>query len=141
MKSILIVEDDITFGMMLKTWLEKRGFSVSNVSNIVSAQKHLEENHTDLILSDLRLPDHDGIYLLKWLAEAGLHMPLIIMTGYADTQSAVMAIKLGADDYIAKPVIPEDLLLKINEAFKKNTRINTTKTIRNLTLSTILSLS
>lgn len=119
MKSILIVEDDITFGMMLKTWLEKRGFSVSNVSNIVSAQKHLEENHTDLILSDLRLPDHDGIYLLKWLAEAGLHMPLIIMTGYADIQSAVMAIKLGADDYIAKPVIPEDLLLKINEAFKK----------------------
>lgn len=119
MKSILIVEDDITFGMMLKTWLEKRGFSVSDVSNIVSAQKHLEENHTDLILSDLRLPDHDGIYLLKWLAEAGLHMPLIIMTGYADIQSAVMAIKLGADDYIAKPVIPEDLLLKINEAFKK----------------------
>lgn len=119
MKSILIIEDDITFGMMLKTWLEKRGFAVSNVSSISRAQKHLEENHTDLILSDLRLPDHDGIYLLKWMADTGIDLPLIIMTGYADIQSAVMAIKLGANDYVAKPVIPEDLLLKINEAFNK----------------------
>ena len=114
MKSILIIEDDITFGMMLKTWLSKKGFEVSSVSNIARAQKHIEGQGADLILSDLRLPDHDGIDLLKWMNEKGIDIPLIIMTGYADIQSAVQAMKLGARDYVAKPVNPEELLKKIS---------------------------
>lgn len=118
MKSILIVEDDITYGMMLKTWLGKKGFQVSSVSSISRAQKHIEAETVDLILSDLRLPDRDGIDLLKWLGEHSLHIPLIIMTGYADIQSAVQAIKLGACDYIAKPVNPDELLKKMDEALK-----------------------
>ena len=118
MRSILIVEDDITFGMMLKTWLGKKGFNVSSVSNIARAQKHIDAQPTDLILSDLRLPDHDGIHLLKWMGDKELHIPLIIMTGYADIQSAVQAMKLGAQDYIAKPVNPEELLKKITEALQ-----------------------
>ena len=76
MKSILIVEDDITYGMMLKTWLGKKGFQVASVSSIARAQKHLETEGADLILSDLRLPDKDGIDLLKWLGEQGLSIPL-----------------------------------------------------------------
>ena len=59
MKSILIVEDDITYGMMLKTWLGKKGFRVNSVSSIARAQKHIESENVDLILSDLRLPDRD----------------------------------------------------------------------------------
>ena len=90
MKSILIVEDDITYGMMLKTWLGKKGFQVSSASSIARAQKLIGESECiDLILSDLRLPDRDGIDLLKWLGEKGQSIPLIIMTGYADIQSAV----------------------------------------------------
>ena len=104
MKSILIVEDDITYGMMLKTWLGKKGFQVSSASSIARAQKLIGESECiDLILSDLRLPDRDGIDLLKWLGEKGQSIPLIIMTGYADIQSAVQAMKLGACDYVAKP--------------------------------------
>ena len=117
MKSILIVEDDITYGMMLKTWLEKKGYLVSTASNISRALKQIEAAPVNLILSDLRLPDRDGIDLLKWLGEQGLNIPLIIMTGYADIQTAVKAIKLGACDYIAKPVNPDELLKKIQEAF------------------------
>lgn len=116
MRSILIVEDDITYGMMLKTWLGKKGFQVTSASSIARAQKHIETEHVDLILSDLRLPDKDGIDLLKWLGERGLPIPLIIMTGYADIQSAVQTMKLGACDYIAKPVNPEELLKKMDEA-------------------------
>ena len=118
MSSILIVEDDITFGMMLKTWLGKKGFEVSSVSNIARARKHIESQNVDLILSDLRLPDHEGIDLLKWMNEQGMDIPLIIMTGYADIQSAVQAMKLGARDYIAKPVNPEELLKKISECLQ-----------------------
>lgn len=119
MKSILIVEDDITYGMMLKTWLGKKGFQVASVSSIARAQKHLETEGADLILSDLRLPDKDGIDLLKWLGEQGLSIPLIMMTSYADIQSAVQAMKLGASDYVAKPVNPDELLKKISEAVKQ----------------------
>ena len=118
MKSILIVEDDITFGMMLQTWLGKKGFEVSTVSSIARAQKHIEGQTVDLILSDLRLPDHDGIDLLKWMNEKEMNIPLIIMTGYADIQSAVQAMKLGARDYIAKPVNPGELLIKISETLE-----------------------
>ena len=117
MKSILIVEDDITYGMMLKTWLGKKGFRGNSVSSIARAQKHIESENVDLILSDLRLPDRDGIDLLKWLGEHSSRIPLIIMTGYADIQSAVQAMKLGACDYIAKPVNPDELLKKMDDAF------------------------
>ena len=116
MFKILIVEDDITYGMMLKTWLGKKGFQVTSASSIARAQKHIESETVDLILSDLRLPDKDGIDLLKWLGEHSLQIPLIIMTGYADIQSAVQTMKLGACDYIAKPVNPDELLKKIGEA-------------------------
>lgn len=118
MTSILIVEDDITYGMMLKTWLGKKGFQVTSASSIARAQKLIESGTIELILSDLRLPDKDGIDLLKWLGERSLQIPLIIMTGYADIQSAVQAMKLGACDYIAKPINPDELLKKIEEAQK-----------------------
>ncbi len=124
MKSILIVEDDITYGMMLKTWLTKKGFEVSTASSILRARKQIESHPADLILSDLRLPDEDGIDLLKWMKEQGMNIPLIMMTGYADIQSAVQAMKLGASDYIAKPVNPEELLKKISEALQKKEMAN-----------------
>lgn len=118
MKSILIVEDDITYSLMLKTWLEKKGFNVSTESNIARAKKRIETEKADLILSDLRLPDNDGISLLEWTIQNGMNIPLIIMTSYAEIQSAVQAIKMGAKDYIAKPINPDELLKKIGEALQ-----------------------
>ena len=117
-KSVLIVEDDITFGMMLKTWLTKKGFLVFSASSVANAQKVIAAEKVDLILSDLLLPDRDGIDLLKWLTAKATPVPLIIMTGYADIQSAVQAIKLGAKDYVAKPVNPDELLKKMKEALE-----------------------
>lgn len=121
MKSILIIEDDITYGMILKTWLAKKGFEVTSVSSVAHAKKYLKETPTNLILSDLRLPDGDGLDLLQWMNNNHSLHPLIMMTGYADIQTAVQAIKLGAKDYISKPVNPEELLKKIDEALKSKT--------------------
>lgn len=131
----MIVEDDITYGMMLKTWLGKKGFRTASVSNIARARKYIESESPDLILSDMRLPDYDGMDLLKWLGEKGFSTPLIIMTGYADIQSAVQAMKLGARDYVAKPVNPDELLKKINETLNppaekaKHQEIRTGRTV------------
>lgn len=116
MNSILIVEDDITFSLMIKTVLTKKGYKVNTVSNILNAKKAIKEHDYNLVLSDMRLPDQQGEDLLKWMHSINLNIPFIIMTSYADVQSAVRVIKLGAFDYITKPFHPEDLLNKMNEA-------------------------
>ena len=127
MKHILIVEDDTTFAVMLQTWLSKKKFSVVSVSGIAAAKKTLIESSVDLVLCDLRLPDGDGIDLLEWVSNRNVNAPLIVMTSYAAIPSAVQAMKLGARDYISKPVNPEDLLQKINEVF--NAGVKTGKQI------------
>ena len=114
--SILIVGDDLTFATMLKTWLGKKGFTVDTASNNARARKLIEAQTYNLILSDLRLPDQDGIFLLNWMRDKNIETPLIIMTSYADIQSVVHAIKQGASDYISKPIQPDELLKKIKEA-------------------------
>ncbi len=116
--AILIVEDDLTFATILKTWLTKKGFQVDTASNNVRARKQLEAQTYDLVLSDLRLPDQDGIFLLSWMREHNHLIPLIIMTNYADIQSAVQAMKNGASDFVSKPIQPDILLKKIEEALK-----------------------
>ena len=115
MLSILIVEDDITFSLMLTTWLGKKGFVVRSSSSVSDAKRKLGEEAFDLVISDLRLPDSDGIDLLKWLKNTHHSLPLIMMTSYAEIQTAVQAMKLGAADYIAKPLNPDELLGKIKE--------------------------
>ena len=120
MRSILIVEDDITFSLMLTTWLGKKGFRVQSVSSVKEAKQRMEGSFYDLVLSDLRLPDGDGIALLHWMKSQCPTVPVILMTGYAEIQSAVLAMKSGAADYIAKPLNPEELLNKINESLVSN---------------------
>ena len=115
MLSILIVEDDITFSLMLTTWLGKKGFVVRSSSSVSDAKRRLGGAVFDLVISDLRLPDSDGIDLLKWLKSTHPSLPLIMMTSYAEIQTAVQAMKLGAADYIAKPLNPDELLGKIKE--------------------------
>lgn len=115
MPSILIIEDDLTFSLMLTTWLGKKGFDVAAVSCVAEARRRVASAAYDLIISDLRLPDSDGIDLLKWLKDNYPAIPLIMMTSYAEIQTAVQAMKLGAADYIAKPLNPEELLAKIRE--------------------------
>lgn len=119
-QSILIVEDDLTFSTMLRTWLEKKGFRATTAGSIDAAKRLLEDETFDLILSDLRLPDADGTSLLPWKKEKGISAPIIIMTSYADLQNAVLAMKEGASDYVSKPIKPDLLLTKIEEALSSN---------------------
>lgn len=115
-KQILIIEDDVTFGTMLTKWFEKKSFKPTWVSKIKMAKQELQTNHFDLVLSDLRLPDGDGIFLLTWMRENKIMNPFIIMTSYSDVQTAVLAMKLGAFDYLQKPINPTILQQKIELA-------------------------
>ena len=133
MRHILIVEDDIAFGTMLQTWLRRKGFEVDKATSVGAAVKLLMDMKSiDIVLSDLRLPDHDGLRLLAWMHEHSINAPFIVMTNYAEVQNAVLAMKSGAADYIAKPVQPDILLQKINDAMMQNTQ-QSNATIQNST--------
>jgi len=121
-KKILIVDDDVAFGVMLKTWFQKNGWEVDLVASLDKALHAANASQYELILSDLRLPDGDGIMFLTYLREKKITTPFIIMTGYADVQTTVNAMKLGAFDYLEKPIIPEMLEQKIELALKQEAK-------------------
>ncbi len=115
-RRILIVEDDISFGALLQNWLKKNGFEVALSVTAEQAKREVLKNSFSLILTDLRLPDGDGIMLLTWFNEQKRKTPVIIMTSYGEIQSAVSAIKFGAFDYLEKPINPTLLKQKIEQA-------------------------
>lgn len=119
----LLIEDDITFCLMLKTWLKKKGIQTESASTISSAKNMIERNSYDLILSDLRLPDGSGMDVLEWTHSKKKEIPFIMLTGYADIQTAVDSIKKGAFDYIPKPINPDILLEKIQEALSSKKEV------------------
>ena len=116
MNRILIVDDDTTLALMLRTWLTKKGFAAESVATASAARRRLTDGSFDLVLTDMRLPDGDGIDLLHRIAGERPALPVIVMTGYAEIRNAVQSMKAGARDYIAKPVRPDELLVKIEEA-------------------------
>ncbi|MBK6345304.1 MAG: sigma-54-dependent Fis family transcriptional regulator [Bacteroidales bacterium] len=119
MFKVLIVDDDPTFCLMLKSYLGNKGFDVKEVFSAGSAIKAAGDQQFDIILTDLRLPDFDGITLIDKLKKIAPGVPAILMTRYGDIRSAVTAIKSGAFDYITKPVNPDELLLTVNKALEK----------------------
>ena len=112
---ILLVEDDTSFGLILQTWFKKNGFDCTLVSTMEVAKKEILNYSFDLLLTDLRLPDGDGIMLLTWIKESKITLPVVVMTSYAEIQSAVSSIKMGALDYLEKPINPALLKQKIEE--------------------------
>lgn len=142
MTRILIVEDDIAFGTMMQTWLKKKGFDVDKATSVGAAVRLIENKPAyNLVLSDLRLPDRDGLELLAWMHKNSMPIPFIVMTNYAEVQNAVLAMKSGAADYIAKPIQPDILLSKIKDALQNadnaTAAITSQQTTSNHTISTL----
>lgn len=115
---ILLVDDDTTFCLMLKTWLSKRSFEVEEAFSCREASSKIKGGKYDVVLTDLRLPDEDGLVLLQNVKKTMPETQVILMTGYADINTAVQAMKLGAFDYVAKPIIPDEILKKIQDALE-----------------------
>lgn len=118
-QQIHIVEDDVAFGKMLTSFLERKGFNVSVSLSGENARKTISENKFDLLITDLKLPDDSGLDLLEFSQKTSPNTKVILMTGYAEVDTAVKAIKKGALDYISKPFRPEELLMII-EADSQN---------------------
>lgn len=118
MAKILIVEDDVAFCTMLQTFLKKKDFEVKTAFSASEAASLFAKEKFDLILSDVRLPDREGLELLREVKARDQATQVIMMTSYAEIKMAVNAMKEGAYDYIAKPFNPEVILKTIKGALQ-----------------------
>lgn len=106
---VLIVDDDAEMLMAVQRVLQATHCTVEKASNVATALKKLGESSYDVVVSDIHMPDADGLLLLQRIREKDLDLPVIFMTGDPDVATAVAAIRFGALDYIKKPVAPADL--------------------------------
>lgn len=122
--SILIVDDDEVMQETLSDVLRKRGYEIFSVGSGNGALTLVKKNVIDLILLDMRLPDIDGLEVLKKIKEFDTEILVIMMTAYSDVQTAVSAMKSGAYDYINKPFELEELRLLIEKGLETKSLIN-----------------
>ena len=117
-RKILIVEDNVGLSQMQKDWLSQAGYDAVTAMNEPIARSLIRRTQFDLILSDVRLPEGDGISLLEWLRKEKKDIPFILTTEYVSVSDVVRTIKLGARDYLPKPVRREHLLELAEDVFR-----------------------
>ncbi len=126
MKNILIIDDEVNVGLLLSKFLTRNGFNVSTATSGATAAEALKNTKFNLVLCDFRLEDTDGREILKKIKKEYPETGVIIITGYSDIKMAVELIKLGAYDYITKPLYPDEILTTINKAIETQKALNET---------------
>ena len=117
-KSVLIVDDEADIRELLVLTLTRMGVDADTAPSIKAAKEALQARPYDLCLTDMRLPDGDGLEVLKYIAENHGNTPVAVITAYGSTENAVQALKAGAFDYLAKPIKLEQLSTLVTSAFK-----------------------
>lgn len=129
MNKILIIDDDQDIRLLLDRFLSKNGFITETTSNGESTIELLKQSAFDLILCDFKLPDITGLELIQKIKILNPGASIIIITGYSDVKVAVKTIKLGAYDYVTKPLYPDEILLTIRQALESKNQQDKPKKI------------
>ncbi|MES2628661.1 MAG: sigma-54 dependent transcriptional regulator [Bacteroidota bacterium] len=116
MKKVLCVDDDTDICLLLSRFLGKNGYAVDTAFNGTTALEKLKNEPYDLVICDFRLPDKDGLEMIKAIKSTRPDTQIIIITGYSDVKIAVKAMKYGAFEYVTKPIHPEEILITIKDA-------------------------
>lgn len=119
-KRILFVDDDEQILSTFSQLFEAKGFEVTTAKGGEEAIEYLQNHYFDLVVSDLSMPEVNGMQVLKKAKKQHPEINTIMLTGYGDMTSAIDALRLGADDYILKPCDIDELLLRINRCFEKS---------------------
>lgn len=127
---ILVIDDDVSFCSMIKTFLNKKGFETTGVFSFLEAEQLIKKQNFDLVLTDVRLPDSDGVKILQFVKDINPDIQVILMTGYTDIKTAVNAMKLGAFDYVSKPINSDEILHAINQALINKLNIAEEKSVQ-----------
>lgn len=120
MAKILLIEDDLTYSKIIKNFLEKNGYEVTSNTKVSEGLQSLEKTRPDLVITDYRLPDGTGMEVLDQVTQHSPNTPVILITNYSDIRTAVKSMKMGAFEYITKPINPDELLLTVKQALKKD---------------------
>ncbi|MGB7283026.1 MAG: HD domain-containing phosphohydrolase [Candidatus Acidiferrum sp.] len=118
LEQILVVDDEEAIREVVSTMLESKGYRCTAVSNGRAAQEQVKRSTPDLVLSDMIMPEMDGIKLLDWLREYDPEVPVIMVTAIHDISTALEAIRRGAYDYILKPFEKDQLFLGVGRALQ-----------------------
>ena len=118
-KRALIIDDDIDLCLLLSRFLNKNGFETTTAHSGSKGIAIYDPANFDVVIADYRLDDMDGIKLIKGLKAKDPHVAILVITGYSDIKTAVEVIKLGAFDYITKPLIPDEVLSILNNLLAK----------------------
>src|SRR5674476_891477 len=114
MERILVIDDDPGFRELLTAILSDEGYEVESGTSIADAMRLSAVRQYNLVISDLRLPDGSGIEILRWFSEQAPNVPVIVITAFGTFESAVEAVKLGAEDYLGKPLnSPDELRMTV----------------------------
>ena len=140
MKRILIVDDDEQIRQLLVDYFQRLGYEVTSAANGTEALGKLSQNDIDCIISDLIMPDMDGLELLKQVRAQNLKIPFLIITGYPTIETAIEVIKHGAYDYIAKPVQLDDVRIKVERALHTKRLERSIKRITGIAWAIIISI-
>jgi two-component system response regulator HydG len=117
---ILIVDDDPYFLRVLNRILSGENFQVRTDEGALEASRILQEDSFDLVISDLRLPDGDGLSLLQEIRAAGSDVPVVILTAYGEVDSYLEAMNAGATEYLNKPVKSDELLAVVRNCLRSS---------------------
>jgi two-component system response regulator HydG len=128
MNKILIIDDEVNIGILLSKFLTRNGFEVSTSTTGTNALELMTKESFNLVLCDYRLEDTDGREILRTIKKTYPNTGVIIITGYSDIKLAVELIKMGAYDYITKPLYPDEILNTINKAIETQRLINQANT-------------
>ncbi|MBD3880900.1 response regulator transcription factor [Phormidium tenue FACHB-886] len=126
MKKILIVDDDITLRTALSRYLQNRGYSVMDAKSGSEALDLIEQNPPDVVVSDIMMPEMDGLELCRRLRamRSGQLVPFIFLSSRSDVDDRVQGHQMGADDYVTKPFDPKELVAKIESQLERSRRIH-----------------
>lgn len=129
-KPILIVDDDAGERRVIQFWLEEEGYQTRTATNGKAALQSLEENPPCLVLSDIRMPELGGMDLLAHIKGTDSEMPVILMTAYGAVGDAVEAMKLGAADYLLKPLNADELKLTVRRTLERQKLLDENRYLR-----------
>jgi two-component system, response regulator RegA len=119
-KDFLVVDDDVTFRMRLAKALVDRGYKVDSAENVKAAQSLLEQEKYSRVIVDLKMPGESGLELLEFISAGDFESEVLVLTGYGTIATAKSAIKLGAINYLTKPVSTDEIL----KAFEAEDSLN-----------------
>lgn len=118
---ILVVDDEAKLRDLLKKYLTREGFNVSVAESGLAMDKYLADNKVDLIILDLMLPGEDGLSITRRIRSIDIHLPIIMLSARGDEIDRIVGLEVGADDYLAKPFSPRELLARIRSVLRRTT--------------------